>query len=300
MAGLPSPNDQALSWMGISPTAAPDVFGGSPQGFFNNVLAGAQTSPQAVPVTTPLAPSAVSPTRQGVPSSLPTALSSAGPVTAPGALDSIEQFAQRPQGFADGGLAAPPSAPPATMPGLQSAPPSGVSGMPQSGGQQMNPQMFDMHTQELFQKNPQVVQQIQQVINQELQSGQLSPQQLQLAEQLCQACMQNPALWPQLREYAIKAGLAGPNDIPQQYDAGLVYAILIAAKAASHGDRPGAFAQGGPVSGPGTGTSDSIPAKLSDGEYVIPADVVATKGKEFFDNLVRKHHIPAAMQRNVR
>lgn len=32
------------------------------------------------------------------------------------------------------------------------------------------------------------------------------------------------------------------------------------------------FAEGGPVSGPGTGTSDSIMAKLSNGEYVMPAE----------------------------
>ena len=35
------------------------------------------------------------------------------------------------------------------------------------------------------------------------------------------------------------------------------------------------FAEGGPVSGPGTGTSDSIPAWLSNGEYVMPADKTA-------------------------
>lgn len=46
------------------------------------------------------------------------------------------------------------------------------------------------------------------------------------------------------------------------------------------------LAKGGPVKGKGTGTSDSIPAKLSDGEYVIPAAVVKKYGKEFFDNLI--------------
>jgi hypothetical protein len=34
------------------------------------------------------------------------------------------------------------------------------------------------------------------------------------------------------------------------------------------------FARGGYVSGPGSGTSDSIPARLSNGEYVMPADTV--------------------------
>lgn len=39
-----------------------------------------------------------------------------------------------------------------------------------------------------------------------------------------------------------------------------------------------ARAFGGPVHGPGTGTSDDIPARLSNGEYVIPAHVVAALG----------------------
>lgn len=38
------------------------------------------------------------------------------------------------------------------------------------------------------------------------------------------------------------------------------------------------FAEGGLVTGPGTGTSDSIPANLSNGEYVLPAAVVQRIG----------------------
>lgn len=53
----------------------------------------------------------------------------------------------------------------------------------------------------------------------------------------------------------------------------------------------------GRVSGPGTGISDSIPARLSDGEYVIPADVVKRKGVEFFDKLLEKYHMPAIEQK---
>lgn len=44
-------------------------------------------------------------------------------------------------------------------------------------------------------------------------------------------------------------------------------------------------AEGGIVYGPGTSTSDSIPARLSNGEYVIKADSVSRYGKGFFDNL---------------
>lgn len=44
-------------------------------------------------------------------------------------------------------------------------------------------------------------------------------------------------------------------------------------------------AAGGYISGPGTATSDSIPALLSNGEYVIKAAAVGEYGKEFFDSL---------------
>jgi hypothetical protein len=67
-------------------------------------------------------------------------------------------------------------------------------------------------------------------------------------------------------------------------------------------------ADGGKITGPGTGTSDSIVAKntdtgeniaVSNGEFVIPADVVRYKGTEFFDKLIEKHHVPAALQRRA-
>ena len=45
------------------------------------------------------------------------------------------------------------------------------------------------------------------------------------------------------------------------------------------------YGPGGNVKGPGTGTSDSIPAYLSNGEYVIRASAVQQYGKEFFDGL---------------
>ena len=38
------------------------------------------------------------------------------------------------------------------------------------------------------------------------------------------------------------------------------------------------YAAGGPVHGPGTGTSDSVPARLSNGEHVLTAREVAAAG----------------------
>jgi hypothetical protein len=48
---------------------------------------------------------------------------------------------------------------------------------------------------------------------------------------------------------------------------------------------PSRMADGGPVFGPGTGTSDSIPAMLSRGEYVVKAAAAKKLGRRFLDSL---------------
>lgn len=58
------------------------------------------------------------------------------------------------------------------------------------------------------------------------------------------------------------------------------------------GPAPQGFATGGYISGPGSGTSDSIPALLSNGEYVIRAAAVRKLGKNALDLLNRGIAIP--------
>lgn len=53
------------------------------------------------------------------------------------------------------------------------------------------------------------------------------------------------------------------------------------------------FATGGRVRGAGTGTSDSITARLSNGEYVMRAAAVAKFGPSFFDQLNNGLRLPA-------
>lgn len=57
------------------------------------------------------------------------------------------------------------------------------------------------------------------------------------------------------------------------------------------------FARGGPVWGAGTATSDSIPAMLSHGEYVIKADSVKKLGSGFLDMLNAVGGPPANVRR---
>lgn len=53
----------------------------------------------------------------------------------------------------------------------------------------------------------------------------------------------------------------------------------------------------GPVKGPGGPVDDKIPAMLSDGEYVLPADTVQKVGVGSLNRLVKDTHTPAATQR---
>lgn len=67
------------------------------------------------------------------------------------------------------------------------------------------------------------------------------------------------------------------------------------------------FANGGQIVGPGTGTSDSIPAvteqgqpiAVSNGEYKVPPQVVAALGKDFFDKLIAQYHTPVQGQATI-
>ena len=40
------------------------------------------------------------------------------------------------------------------------------------------------------------------------------------------------------------------------------------------------FANGGPVRGPGTGTSDQVPDEVDNGTYIMPADSTQTVGEQ--------------------
>jgi hypothetical protein len=59
------------------------------------------------------------------------------------------------------------------------------------------------------------------------------------------------------------------------------------------------YSDGGEVDGAGTSTSDSVPARLSDGEFVMSADVVRAKGTEFFERLQQKYHKPTSRSGNL-
>lgn len=157
------------------------------------------------------------------------------------------------------------------------------------------PQM-QMEVQRMIREHPQQVMQIKQAVMQAVQSGELTSQELNMAVQLAMAAAQDPQLYPQIRRFAIEQGLAAEQELPMEYDQGLVFVLLLAAQAAqeafgnqgmpqSQGQPPQAtMAMGGKV--PQSRNADgSVAINAHDGEMVIHKGAVMAKGTDFFDKL---------------
>jgi len=76
------------------------------------------------------------------------------------------------------------------------------------------------------------------------------------------------------------AGVAQPYNVAGLYGVPLLYGQSVSGYAKGGSAKPTSFPRKtGPIEGPGTGTSDSIPAMLSDGEFVFTAKAVRNAGK---------------------
>jgi hypothetical protein len=194
-----------------------------------------------------------------------------------------------------------------------------VAGMGNPGGD-MTPQMIEMKVNQMA-RNPQFQQGVMQAIQPLMQSGELTPQEVTVMSQIAMASMQNPKLYPQLRQFVAQQGMA---PLPPAYDPTVIMKILAVTRALEQSgggmaaprqgqptpagqvpptsqaqmQNPTGAPDGGFLQGPGTGRSDSIgtqnlsngsPVKVSNGEYVIPEHVVRAKGRDHFDALLRRY-----------
>lgn len=181
--------------------------------------------------------------------------------------------------------------------------PAGVQ--PQQGAAS-NPQMLDMQVNEIMSQNPEVVARIRAGIEAGIQSGELDANELNTIIQLAKTVMQNPEMYPQIRQMAIQRGIATEADLPAQFDEGLVMAIIAAGKSmeadvqveGGQAPMPQPPVQemefGGMVNGP-SHDQGGVRVKMKGGgeieveggEYVIPKDVVKKKGTDFFDKMLQ-------------
>ena len=114
-------------------------------------------------------------------------------------------------------------------------------------------------------------------------------------------------MYPQIRQMAIQRGILPAEEIPEQYDEGLIIALIMASKAmeadvqiqSAEGMQPQPtqmMNQGGILKGP-SHEQGGMPMKVAGinnaevegGEYIIPKNVVAAKGTEFFDRMLAQY-----------
>ena len=132
-------------------------------------------------------------------------------------------------------------------------------------------------------------------------SGELNADQVNMGLQLAQSAVQDPNLYPQLREFAINNGLAEQEDLPMEYDEGLAFVIILACKLALGMPVPGmgqpmqqgmpSMRAGGALPEESPNPGGGIPIMAHEGEYVIPKEVVQRKGTEFFDKLIQANNV---------
>jgi hypothetical protein len=188
--------------------------------------------------------------------------------------------------------------------------PAGVQAAGMPAGQPMNNQMMEMQINQSAAQNPELIARVRAGIEAGLKSGEITMEDLNMAIELARTVAQNPAMYPQVRQFVIQKGLATAEELPEQYDEAIIIALLIAAKAMStdiefEGQAPVQPAQSAPVQDMQDGgvlkgpshDQGGIPVKVSGnqiaemegGEYVIPKNVVKAKGTEFFDKMLANY-----------
>jgi hypothetical protein len=197
-------------------------------------------------------------------------------------------------GMPVGAAGAPPG--PQMMPG-QGQP----AGGPGLGAQAQNRAPMDAQTMEIqlkrfVQEHPDEIAAIKVVIDEAIRRGEMTPEELDMAVQLATVALQNPAMYPQVVQFAIQQGLVEEGDLDPEYNQGVVFSILLAAKAAqTQAPQPGSNAQqidggdyraGGEIKVGVGPTADRVNINVSKGEFVIPARVVKEKGTDFFNKLI--------------
>ena len=189
--------------------------------------------------------------------------------------------------------------------GMVPTPPAGLQQqMPQGPA---NPAMIEGQINQTMAQNPEMVARIRAAIEAGIQSGELDVNQLNMIIQLARTVQQNPAMYPQIRQMVIQRGLIPAEEIPEQYDEGLITTIIMAAKAMEadvqiegaemmQPQPPQMMNEGGILIGP-SHAQGGIPTKIAGvnnaemegGEYVIPKNVVRAKGTEFFDKMLKQY-----------
>ena len=155
----------------------------------------------------------------------------------------------------------------------------------------MNAQAMEMQLQRFVQEHPDEIRAIKVVIDEAIARGEMTMEELDQAVQLATVALQNPAMYPQIVQFAVQRGLVNEGDLDPEYNQAVVFALLLAAKAAQSDTSTqqidgGDYRAGGEIKAGVGPTADRVNINVSKGEFVIPARVVKEKGTDFFNKLI--------------
>ena len=224
------------------------------------------------------------------------------------------------QSYAEGGMIGPggvPQRPMAASPMAMNvaqqggAPVVGIA-PPGQQGRPLNFAAIDQQAQQFMQQNPQQVEQIRAAVQQSIAAGEIDEQSLNMFVQIATTALQNPEMWPQLRQVLIRQGMLDAEDVGEEYDQGFLIILYIIGKTMgsgaqapqqgmpqqgmpqqgmpmSQGQPPQmSMEEGGALPSKSSNPDGSIPINAHEGEYVIPADVTRRLGTDHFDRLIAK------------
>ena len=175
-----------------------------------------------------------------------------------------------------------------------------VVGLAQPGGEgrPLNFAAIDAEAQRFMQQNPQQVAQIKAEVQKAMAAGELDAAALNMFVQVATVALQNPGMWPQLRQTLIAQDMLDPEDIGEEYDQGFLITLYIVGKTMGGGQAPAPMSagqapqmsmrEGGPLPAKSENPDGSIPINAHEGEYVVPADVTRKLGTDHFDKLIAK------------
>ena len=217
------------------------------------------------------------------------------------------------QSYAEGGMVGPGGVPQRPMDAspmaMQVAQQGGapVVGLAPPGGQgrPLNFAAIDQQAQQFMQQNPQQVEEIRAEVQDSIASGEVDPASLNTFVQIATVSLQNPEMWPQLRQVLIQQGMLDAEDVSEEYDQGFLIILYIIGKTMGSGQAqtpiPGgqppmsagqtpqmSMSEGGALPEKSENEDGSIPINAHEGEYVIPADVTRRLGTDHFDKLIAK------------
>jgi hypothetical protein len=229
------------------------------------------------------------------------------------------------QSYAEGGMVGPggmPQRPMASSPMAMNLAQQGgapVVGLAPQGGQgrPLNFAAIDQQAQQFMQQNPQQVEEIRAEVQSSMASGEIDPSSLNTFVQVATVALQNPDMWPQLRQVLIQQGMLDAEDVGEEYDQGFLIILYIIGKTMGSGQaqmpagqppmqggqppmqggqppmsagQPPvmSMSKGGALPDQSKNADGSIPINAHEGEYVIPADVTRRLGTDHFDRLIAK------------